>query len=482
MAPERSATSLKVSRSLSGSRTSDVVSRGFQYFYENTIPSFLYVNPSLQASYVFKTLLPQAYYTEPAIEHAVVAIASAQELAVTPIDQRGPLEATLLRSYGHTLRLLGDTSNKPTALVMLLACFVFMGFETFREAPKQSSLHLRNGLRILRQWKHHRSTGQTRSSEDHIIGCYIEPVFAGLEALFSRSSVSDIVPLGDLEYRPPVFPQEFTGILEARGKMIELWMYFFSKHQPEHIDAVEQLQVLPIWEKWHVKLLQYSRNSDLWPMRTQLHARLLHVFHDMILIALQCQRHRDERVWDQHLEDFEKIFETCYDICHNPETYQDSEDPNDMGFGMTPGVLPPLWLIGMCCREPILRRRAAELLRTHHRQCGQMDDCSAAVLVDSVIRLEEEGIPIARSCNDIPESRRLRVLQSDLTQPGKMTVLFSRAPHTQRQSVDVAYTSNTTLPVRTYRLWPVVAAMDLIGYQGLIKSSGRTCICKAYGQ
>ncbi|KAJ9634422.1 hypothetical protein H2204_006247 [Knufia peltigerae] len=469
---------------LSSPRSDHVTSRGFQYFRENTIPSFLYVNPSPQALYVFQHLLPQSYHTEPAIEQAVLAIASAQELAHAPVDQRGSLEATLLRSYGRTLRLLGDTAVKPSVLVMMLACFVFVGFETFRESPKAASLHLQNGLRILRQWRRNLQNyrSPSSSSEDHIISHYIQPVFAGIEVIFSRSSVSDIVQVGDLEYQPPVLPSDFTSLLEARGKMIELWMYFFSKHPPEHIDAVAQLQALPLWERWHVKLLQYSRNSGSWSVRAQLHARLLHVFYNMVSVALQCQRYRDETVWDKHIEDFEKMFQTCYDICQNREMYLDSKDPNDMGFGMLPGVLPPLWLLGMSCRDPMMRRRAAELIRMHHRQCGQVDECSAAVLVDAVIQLEEEGTAIARTCGDITESHRVRVLESDLTKPGKMTVVFTRAPYTQRQTVDVAYSSSTTLPSRPYRLWPIVASMDLIGYHGLIRATGRTCVCKVYGQ
>ena len=85
------------------------------------------------------------------------------------------------------------------------------------------------------------------SPQDQIISQYIEPVYAHLEAIFSRSSVSAIDALGDLEYAAPALPERFHDLLEVRGKMLELVMYFLGKHPPESIDAEEQLQILPMW-------------------------------------------------------------------------------------------------------------------------------------------------------------------------------------------------------------------------------------------
>jgi hypothetical protein len=148
----------------------------------------------------------------------------------------------------------------------------------------------------------------------------------------------------------------------------------------------------------------------------------------------------------------------------------------------TPGVLPPLWLIGASCRDPITRRRAIELLRIHHRRCGHTDECSAVALAETIMRLEEEDIPLARRCSDIPEKQRVRALESDLTRPGKLVLTFARPPYTVQSLVHVPYVSTTPLPVRTYRLWPIVGTMTCVGYHGLIRPKASSCICKAYGQ
>ena len=99
-----------------------------------------------------------------------------------------------------------------------------------------------------------------------------------------------------------------------------------------------------------------------------------------------------------------------------------------MDFGITPGVSPPMWLIGMSCRDPITSRRAIELLRIHHRRCGHTDDCSAVVLAEPVMRLEEEGIPLTQKCEDLPERKRVRAVEADLTRPGSLLLGFVRHP------------------------------------------------------
>jgi hypothetical protein len=58
------------------------------------------------------------------------------------------------------------------------------------------------------------------------------------------------------------------------------------------------------------------------------------VHADMLAIAIQCQRHNNESVWDEYLDRLQTILTTCYAICHSPETYRRGEDPNDMDFGI----------------------------------------------------------------------------------------------------------------------------------------------------
>ncbi|KAK4939899.1 hypothetical protein LTR10_019858 [Elasticomyces elasticus] len=474
-----------IPRGMSEPESDSFMMRSFQYFRENSIPSFLYVNPSPSACHVFRCLIPQAYFTEPALKHSIIAVATAQE-SMANLEDGARLAARGLIEYSKALKILGDTSSQPTTLVMLLACLQCVAFETFQNAPKNASLHLQNGLRVLRQWKRSRRVDKrTLTGDDNIIGMYLEPVFAHIETVFVRSAVEPMGDAaGDLTYNPPVSPEKFQSLLEARAKMFEIWMYFLSTHTPDSINTQEQLLILPMWQDWYAKLLLCMRDMPKWPMRQQINARILRLQYDASISALLCQRVRGEMVWDEELDKYKSMLAECVDICHTPGTFQSVRDPNDMNFAIIPGILPPLWLIGMTCRDQATRRRALELLHEHHRRCGHVDDCSAAVLVETISHLEEEGLPpTATKCSDIPESRRIRALESDLTEAGKFVLTFARAPHyTTRETIEVPYKSTTALPKCKYRLWPIVASMNLIGYQGLIRPHALSCVCKAYGQ
>ncbi|KAI1618209.1 hypothetical protein EDD36DRAFT_459864 [Exophiala viscosa] len=458
--------------------------RSFQYFRENSIPAFLYVNPSPDACHVFRSLIPQAYFTQPALKHSIIAVANVQE-SMASLEDGCRLRALALSEYSKTLKLLSDEASQPTSLVMLLACLQCVAFETLQNAPKNATLHFQNGLRVLRQWKRSRRLDKRiLHGDDHIIGMYLEPVFAHIETVFVRSAAEDMDAPGDLTYNPPVSPDKFQSLLEARAKMFEIWMYFLSTHTPDSINTQEQLLVLPIWQDWYAKLLLCMRDMPKWPIRQQINARILRLQYDASISALLCQRSRGEMVWDEELDKYQSILTECAEICYTPRAYDPVRDTNDMNFAIIPGILPPLWLIGMTCRDRATRRRALELLRLQHRRCGHIDECSTAVLVETISRLEEEGLPpSATKCSDIPESRRIRALESDLTKAGKLVLTFARAPHyTTRETIEVPYTSTTALPKCKYRLWPIVASMNLIGYQGLVRPHVVSCVCKAYGQ
>ena len=207
-----------------------------------------------------------------------------------------------------------------------MSCFLYVGYETLHNEHEKAALHLRSRLRILREWKQQTFLYNIRSfsSHDQLISQYIEPVYAHLEAVFSRSSVSAMNAIGDLEYAPPALPGRFQSLLEIRGKMLELAVYFLGKNSPDFISAEEQLQSLPMWQHWLSKLSTFTQGLPRWPIREQIYARLLHVQADILSIALQCQC-QDGLAWDRYLEKLRAIFTTCYDICHSAETYQPGE-------------------------------------------------------------------------------------------------------------------------------------------------------------
>ncbi|KAG5946176.1 hypothetical protein E4U53_006617 [Claviceps sorghi] len=95
-------------------------------------------------------------------------------------------------------------------------------------------------------------------------------------------------------------------------------------------------------------------------------------------------------------------------------------------FAADLGIVPPLYVVATKCREPRLRRRAIQLLRSSARREGMWDSELAAKIGEWVMHIEEsDGAPPSRAPSDdmspttwppaklIPEERRVMVKTVD---------------------------------------------------------------------
>lgn len=60
-------------------------------------------------------------------------------------------------------------------------------------------------------------------------------------------------------------------------------------------------------------------------------------------------------------------------------------------FAFDTGILPPLYLVTIKCRDPLLRRRALQLMERYPRREGVWDSVATAHLCRWIVRLEEEA-------------------------------------------------------------------------------------------
>ncbi|KAJ5995897.1 hypothetical protein N7481_002874 [Penicillium waksmanii] len=412
-------------------------------------------------------------------------MASLHELRLN-ISNRTKLAWTIYYvHYGHALELLGGMESTPKPHVMLISCLLFIAMENIRNVPQQAYLHLQHGLQILQRYKHSRRNCDLSSSVDEMIASLIEPMFAQLEAAASMVGNSGIKSIGSLQWKPPVVPTTFRSLSEAREKFFELgqWLYFQSKRfrSLDCFTVGNRPDINALWEAWYRRFSVLTKSISTKNTRQYLQARLLNVHYHVHVISLRCQQFPYESVWDRHISELQDHLAVCYEVCHSEETYNSKEELSSIDFDFLPGVLPPLWQICVSCRDPVLRRQSLDLLRLHHYRCGHADDCSAVVHAEAIMRLEEAEINEIRTCHDIPEIRRVRPLEADLTRPGLLVLTYSRAPYASREVISVPYISKTPAPVLPFKLWPVGEAMRLAGYQGMIRPRANVCQCKSYG-
>jgi hypothetical protein len=463
------------------------MSRAIQFFHELTIPALGKFNSA--ADYLFSHIIPQLGESEVPIKHQLVAIAAVQELYGNNRPSQNDTTAVSSKHYGKALKILADPSKTPTTEVMLASCLLSIAMENFRNDSKSSFLHLHSGLQVLRQWKFAHESYEKRLPEaDEVIRSYIEPIFAQLEATAAMTGDAgaggDELQGSDLHWRRPQLPEVFPDLALAREKFFEIgyWLYIRNKRHPNFpFDGPEFWDIDDLWHQWYRAFTAFFSNIPSQAELERLEAVQLGVHYRVHYITFKCQSTPGtELVWDEYVEAFRDCVWACEELYQRDDIYGPGAGSLNTAFCRDPGILPPAWQIAVSCRDPLLRHRAIELLKGHHRRCGDTDDCSAATMAEVIVGLEEKGLSV-RTCADIPESRRVRALEADLTQPGKLIVTYARSPYLTPETTEVPLHVDSAPPVLPFKLFPLGEAVRLAGYQGLVRPRTYACRCKSYG-
>ena len=83
------------------------------------------------------------------------------------------------------------------------------------------------------------------------------------------------------------------------------------------------------------------------------------------------------------------------------------------GFTFDLGIVAPLYWTASRCRNPSIRRQAIAILRSSPRVEGVWESGRAAKFAEKLIEIEEEGLGIVTSSDQVPESARIRIAAAD---------------------------------------------------------------------
>lgn len=457
-----------------------------QFFHEMTTPLLGRYNSA--AEVLFSQLIPRLSESEIAIKHQLVAIAAMQEQHNDTKAPKNEAGMVATKHYGTALNMLADQSNIPAIQIMLVSCLLSIAMESVRYDTKSSFLHLQSGLRMVREWKDERKTnGMGNPEMDDMIRNHIEPVFAQLEATAAMTGDAGSVPsqqVENLQWRRPQVPGDFLDFSSAREKFFEIgyWLYTLNKRHPLfRNDSPEFKDLDELWDQWDAAFKAFTEKIPSDAELEQLQALQLGVHYRTHRITTICQSMPEtETVWDRYIEVFRESVKICADLNQYDEVYDATANRFSTSFCRDPGILPPCWQTAVNCRDPMIRRRALKLLHHHHRRCGGTDSCSTATIAQIVMDLEEAGL-IVTSCDDIPESHRVRPLEGDLTQPGKIRLTYTRSPYVVPEIVEVPIHIESAPPVLPFKLYPMGESVRLAGYQGLVRPRTYSCRCKSYG-
>lgn len=421
-----------------------VARTAFQYFHQVCAPAL-----SNYGSRSFWTrLVLQACHHDESIKHLVLAascLAAEDYPLLRSVSSKGcPLYLT---HYGKALGLLSRATSPDPALV-LMACVLLILCNELRHDTPAALQHMVAGKNILASYT--AAQDRAQSSGDATIAA-IAPIFSQLErysgalhhlTMAGHSPVTEITDLVHVQEDfsvPDTFaqdfpdfpvPEPFANVDDAAVALQAIASACTAIPPLDGAPPQTTSRAVPALtarlDVWLDRFTSLEASLPQGPPCTIDH-QILHIYHTALRTLSCCVPYSEETAFDAHTNTFEHLVLTCAQLVSFTKTR----------------LIPILFLVATRCRNASLRRRAIEVLR----QCDIPGQILASVAL-KVVQIEERGVDEPITCADVPETRRIRVVDIRNDSLGDYYILlFRRSPYTDATpveycSVPVQYSSS----------------------------------------
>lgn len=479
--------------------------RALNYWMERTQPelaTFTYA-----AAHFWTNLVPQMYRTNSTIRSAVIAASALHEETrlLESSTQIASKNSLYLKHYSNAVHDLIRPESTPSREVILMSCLIFMACENLRGSAPGVLIHLKAGLKLLREWRvsrEHRQSASADSASDMLVN-FLEPLFARLEAQVSFIPFMKIGSVDfqtyDLHWKNPVLPARFDTLADARNGQHDViqHLWFLSQSsltEPIHPDSSIYHNFLFTMTAWDTTFTSsFPRHTDpTW--KYYLAAKAIRLHFQSLHLAFRSEGSGDPMYCDAFENDIHAMLDIASDIIIPGKPPTDISDPGNSNIWDYDFCIgPPLLEITLHCRDPLLRRRAVHLMRLHHcwySTSEPYDACAAARMADCVIEVEERRARDAVSATDpsaiihpIAPQHRIRPLRAMLDRPGKLVLQYSVAPHTPEMvmSEEMNWPYWTPPPIEAAIMFPLGEMVKHGNFVGMLRPVRRHCLCKSLG-
>lgn len=321
--------------------------------------------------------------------------------------QRG--RASLLH-YNRAIRLLlnqksGD-STEITA-VTLLVCYLFICFEHLAGNDVQAVKHLRGGVELSHNIE--KTILNNNGTNDGAKYAGIRTLIYQVTKQFRRLDMQAVTFL--VNWTPADIQETFMSHLPPSNNTFRSLDQVADQLQvlvarvmrlcntEQQISPMGKMPPLPssikdivlgqleTWLSLFESTLQqcscYETDSETYPF-----VSLLRIQHTIAWILLSSCGPGREMDYDNFLPQFQQCVALAGDVAAGHERYSGSLKPT---FTPEIGIVPVLYIIGVKCRHPIVRREALSILQQQPIREAIWDSISAARVVERVIDIEEGG-------------------------------------------------------------------------------------------
>lgn len=354
--------------------------------------------------------------TVPSVRHAAVALALVHRDyldhttgRLNPPRDWLPGKAPLLY-YNRAIRLLlnqatGD--NTEITAITLMVCYLFICFDQLTGNYVQAMKHLRGGVELSRNGDNsvlnkNSTYDVAKTSGIDTLICQVTRQIRRLDmqaVLFlvdwTPANIQDTLmaqlPSPDIAFRSIEQAADHLQILvaqvmELRNRDQQMFPTSETPPQPS-LNANVILEQLDQWSSLFDNMLRRSSSYET-DSETYRLISLLRLHHTMAWAYLSSYGPGREMEYDNFLPQFQKCVALAREVAAAHEVYSGSLKPT---FTPEIGILPVLYIIGVKCRHPVVRREILSILRRQTVREAVWDSICTARVVERVIEIEESG-------------------------------------------------------------------------------------------
>lgn len=467
--------------------------RALSYFQHRAISELGGVSPELWLNFI----LPVSHHDK-AIKHAIVALVLLHEDYASSQHAFPAGSHDTLLHYGKAVNelLQLEVSTSPDAAgIALVSCVLFYSLEVLRGHYQSALTHVQSGKKILEEEK--RTTDQANKAIPRRL---LEDIFQRMDTQVIMIGDKAKMPL-PIPVRPakPAVPPIFKSVQDA-FLLLEILhhqiLHFFSHAAQFLSDMKSRMEAFamlaPELSEFEKLFLQWQKAFGLFVTQhgskgTEAAILLLNILSTSLLTIFPAEhgRHATEPEFDRFTEEFDRMVDwsdayvrltsnlattrspdqlrpdldaqvepdgdsTSADGLRGPQAASSKPRmlaPRPIGivtpsFSMSTGIIPSLFLCGVRCRDPQIRRKALHLLQTCNRREGLWDSNHAARIVEVVIRIEEE-----KTLDDLRESGKECTITHASQIPEAHRVVVMGVEFGVERSAQVTYQVNEACPV-----------------------------------
>lgn len=349
----------------------------------------------------------QYSYSEPAVWHSLLAIASLIEGYTLRADPKAAVAHQLtLYHYNKAIRILTPQKSEKmvSTEVLLSACYLFFALESILQNTEAAVAHLYGGFKIIRCWL---ANNAEPDSYVETIFCpvFFTTTFTWLANAFLYGIKTQLqMDMVDLHFPPKKL---FNGMSDASVELFQITCYglgsarcfetyktTYDTHENDDAAKLQREYFRTRLEQWlkAFKELYPQDYIDTLSFGKAREIKYLKLVQRILYLWLPGRFNVVETRYDTYAKEFAIIVDQITSIYRtSAKVFEKHQKANQTAYYFQEHVFMHMYMVAIKCRNPTVRRKALSLLETS-AQPSIWNNRLTIKVVERIIQIEEEGL------------------------------------------------------------------------------------------